>query len=249
MKVYSLSKETIQRWQWGDPLLRHLTEIILKLANGIGGRALDVGCGTGRVSVALAREGFQVTGIDPATDVINQARELASEFDLDITYVAGDFSQSETIFPNDSFDLVVCSEVLEHVEQWESIIENIRRVVKPKGYLILTVPNDPGQFSALDSYAGHLRRFGWGEIKANLEGFRVERSFTIGFPVTRTVHWAYTRIALPLLFREHRPDQMWREGSAYSGVGAAALYRAIQFDDLFNGLKQGTTWVVKARKL
>lgn len=249
MKVYKLQKETIQRWQWGDPLLRHLTDYVLRLVDGDGGEALDVGCGTGRVSVALARKGYQVTGLDPAGDVIAQARELAADLNLEIDYRVADFSEPDTFFRKESFDLVVCSEVLEHIEPWQQVVDNIRQVLKIGRSMILTVPNDPAQFSELDSYAGHLRRFRWDELQPALRGFNVERAFTVGFPLTRTVHWAYTRVALPLLFREHRPDRMWSSGSAYSGVGAAALYRAIQFDDFFNGLKLGTTWVIKARKV
>jgi ubiquinone/menaquinone biosynthesis C-methylase UbiE len=249
MKVYTLSKDTIQRWQWGDPLLRHLTDYIMRLVDVRGGQALDVGCGTGRVTVTLARAGFKVTGLDPAADVVAQASELAADLKLQIDFVTGDFSQPDPRFADETFDLVVCSEVLEHIVPWQSVLENIRLVLKRGRCLILTVPNDPAQFSMLDTYAGHLRRFRWSELEGALNGFNVEQAFTVGFPLTRTVHWAYTRVALPLLFREHRPDQMWRQGSAYSGVGAEALYRAIQFDDFFNGLRRGTTWVVKARKI
>lgn len=248
MKVYSLPKETIQRWQWGDPLLRHLTDCILRIADGEGGSALDVGCGTGRVAVALARNGYRVTGLDPEADVIAHARQLAADAGLGIEYLVGELNHSSPRFADERYDLVVCSEVLEHIQPWEDVLGEIHRVLKHSKCLILTVPNDPGQFSALDTYAGHLRRFRWSELERGLKGFAIEVAFTVGFPLTRMVHWAYTRFALPLLFREHRPDKMWRSGSSYSGLGANLLYRAIQFDDLFAGWKRGTTWVVKARR-
>jgi SAM-dependent methyltransferase len=248
MKVYSLPRETIRRWQWGDPLLRHLTDFIIRLSGTAGGRALDVGCGTGRVAVALARAGFDVTGVDPAEEVISEAGELAAESGLKIDYLVGEFSHTDSRFADESYDLVVCSEVLEHIAQWKAVLTNIRRVLKSGRSLVLTVPNDPAQFSKLDSYAGHLRRFRWRDLQEGLNGFEIEQAFTIGFPLTRGVHWAYTRLALPLLFREHRPDQMWRRGSAYSTFGAELLYLAFRFDDLFNSLRRGTTWIVKARK-
>ncbi|MBI4675658.1 MAG: class I SAM-dependent methyltransferase [Chloroflexi bacterium] len=249
MRVYNLSNETIQRWQWGDPLMRHLTDMVLALAQGLGGRALDVGAGTGRVAVALARRGFQVDALDPAADVVEQARALMTQLGANVTYHVADFTRVDPRFQENTFDLVVCSEVLEHVEAWRAMVDNMRRVLKPNGILILTVPNDPAQFSFLDTYAGHLRRFRWNDLASAFGGFKIEKSFTVGFPLTRTVHWLYTRILLPVVYREHRPDRMWQNGTMYRGIGSQVLYAAIRADDLFNGLRWGTTWVVKARKV
>ena len=122
-------------------------------------------------------------------------------------------------------------------------------MLKPGGLLVLTTPNDPGQFSILDEYAGHVRRFRWDELKSGLGRFSIEKAFTVGFPLTRTLHWTYTRVLLPLFYKEHSPERMWQEGSLYRKVGAEATYRLAQIDDLFNSWKLGTTWVVKARKL
>jgi len=248
MRVYNLSSETIQNWQWGDPLLRHLTDMVLELSQGLGGRALDVGAGTGRVAVALAQRGFQVDALDPAAEVVEQARLIAAQMGVNVNYFVADFARTDARFQDDSYDLVVCSEVLEHVQTWRAIVDQMRRVLKPNGILILTVPNDPAQFSYLDTYAGHLRRFRWEDLAAALGGFRVEKNFTVGFPLTRTVHWLYTRILLPLVYREHRPDRMWQSGTMYRGFGSQVLYAAIRVDDLFNGLRWGTTWIVQARK-
>ena len=65
----------------------------------------------------------------------------------------------------------------------------------------------------------------------------------------RTVQWAYTRLALPLVFKGHAPERMWRRGSLYERIGAEVLYRLAWFDELIKSLPLGTTWVVKARKV
>ena len=133
---------------------------------------------------------------------------------------------------------------------WQEVVDNIARVLKPAASWSCTTPNDPGQFSVLDEYAGHVRRFGWGGAAVGAR--RVldpESVHGAGLPLTRAVHWTYKRVALPLLFKEHAPERMWQDDSLYRRVGAEAAYQLARIDDLFNGLKLGTTWVVKARKL
>ena len=249
MKLYALPHETIARQQCGDPLLRHLTDKIVRLLGAPRGRVLDVGCGTGRVAVELARRGFAVDALDVERPVVEQARDLAAAHGADVRFFVADFKQIDPQFPDALYDAVVCSEVLEHVEPWRDVVANMARVLKPGGLLVVTTPNDPGQFSILDKYAGHVRRFRWAELSAGLSDFEVLEAFTVGFPLTRAIHWAYTRVALPLFFKEHSPERMWRTGSSYPRLWANAFYRFARFDDVFNSLGWGTTWVVKARKL
>lgn len=248
MKLYTHSAETIEKHQCGDPLLRHLTDKILTLIESPPGRVLDVGCGAGRVPVALAERGFEVDALDPEPLVVEQAQELAARAGVEVRFFVADFQRADPRFKDESYDAVVCSEVLEHVQTWRDVVDNVRRVLKPGGLFILTTPNDPKQFSALDEYAGHLRRFRWAELASGLSGFTVLQAYTVGFPLTRAVHWSYTNLALPLLFKDHAPQEMWRQGSMYERIVAGSLYRLVRFDDLFNSLRLGTTWVVKACK-
>ena len=64
MQVYQQEDALIERWQWNDPALRNLSDVVLGLLGGERGRALDLGCGTGRMAAELAAAGFQVDGID-----------------------------------------------------------------------------------------------------------------------------------------------------------------------------------------
>ena len=249
MKLYELPQETVVRQQCGDPLLRHLTDKIVRLLGAPPGRVLDVGCGTGRVAVELAGRGFSVDALDLEPQVVEQAGALATRCGASVRFFAADFQGVDPRFPDETYDAVVCSEVLEHVGPWRDVLANMARVLHPGGLLILTTPNGPRQFSVLDKYAGHVRRFRWAELSAGLSDFEVLEAFTVGFPLTRAIHWAYARVALPLFFKEHSPERMWRSGSSYPRLWANAFYRAARFDDFFNSLGWGTTWVVKARKL
>ena len=65
MEIYkSKSDRPLLDWQWYEPSLRNITHLILKYAPHSGGDALDIGCGTGRVSFALDRRGYRVQGLD-----------------------------------------------------------------------------------------------------------------------------------------------------------------------------------------
>ena len=75
----------------------------LRLPGGRGKRLLDIGCNWGRWSIAAARKGYTVSGIDPVPQAILAARRVAEQLALDIDYRSG---SGEIIpYPNDTFDV------------------------------------------------------------------------------------------------------------------------------------------------
>jgi 2-polyprenyl-6-hydroxyphenyl methylase / 3-demethylubiquinone-9 3-methyltransferase len=101
-----------------------------------GKTALDVGCGAGLLTEALARLGAKVTDIDAAPEVIEIAREHAGAMGLEIDYRAADVLDLEG-----QFDLITCMEVVEHVADPEAFITALARRLAPSGLLILSTPN------------------------------------------------------------------------------------------------------------
>ncbi|RDV82863.1 class I SAM-dependent methyltransferase [Ammonifex thiophilus] len=102
-----------------------------------GEKVLDAGCGTGIVSRALAADGAEVTGIDISPAMLAVAREKSAG--TDITYLEGDITSLP--FPDASYDAVVCFTTLEFVAEPERALEEMWRVLKPGGRLIVGVLN------------------------------------------------------------------------------------------------------------
>jgi SAM-dependent methyltransferase len=71
------------------------------------GRALDLGCGTGRDAVYLTQHGWTVTGIDGVGQAIEAAKERSQEAGVDVNWILGDVTQLETLGLEDGFDLVL----------------------------------------------------------------------------------------------------------------------------------------------
>jgi 2-polyprenyl-6-hydroxyphenyl methylase / 3-demethylubiquinone-9 3-methyltransferase len=79
----------------------------------------------------IAKDGFTVTGIDPATRSIEAARQHAAENSLSIDYRIG---KGEALpFPDSSFDMIACCDVLEHVDDPYAVIREVARTLKGGG--------------------------------------------------------------------------------------------------------------------
>ena len=245
MEIYkSKADKPLLDWQWKEPSLRNLTHLILKFAPQNGGRALDVGCGTGRVSFALAERGFEVMGVDIEERAIALARSLAMQEGESIKFEVADFRRPR-IAKQDFYDVVVCAEVLEHVAEYRQIIENMHAALKPGGRLIITVPLDLRRWSVLDDYSTHLRRYSVDQITKELYQFHNVKTFVTGFPFYRLLVLAY--LAKIRIFRqEHSIEKIW--GQSSMRVIAALVYPLVRLDNLFSFTRLGDMLVVTGDK-
>ncbi len=88
---------------------------------------------------AFAAMGFEVTGIDPSEKSIAAATDHAAGKGLTIDYRAG--SGDQLPFSDESFGIVCCCDVLEHIRNWEDVISEVARVLKPGGVFLYDTIN------------------------------------------------------------------------------------------------------------
>jgi len=101
--------------------------VIADFVGEIAGRTiLDVGTGTGRAALQMARGGALVTGIDASEEMLTVARARANEEHLAVRFAAGDAHKLE--FPDRSFDVVISLRVLMHTPEWRTCIGELCRV-------------------------------------------------------------------------------------------------------------------------
>jgi SAM-dependent methyltransferase len=114
-------------------------------------RILDAGCGSGRNMVELASHG-DVTGVELSATSVCLARQRAVGEVVECSVL-------EMPFADDSFDLAVSLDVIEHLADDGGALQELRRVVAPGGALLVTVPAYPWLWSGHDEVNHHHRRY------------------------------------------------------------------------------------------
>jgi 2-polyprenyl-3-methyl-5-hydroxy-6-metoxy-1,4-benzoquinol methylase len=182
-----------QVWNtWGEldyesPAAFHRRRLVLALVREharSAGQVLEVGCGQGRLLKKLELElpAAVIHGADVSSVSLRKSRELGSGaelFELDLAADGFELSQAERVA---RFDLVICSEVLEHLVDDRLALERVARLLTPGGHLILTVPSGPR--TRFDTALGHVRHYTAHDLTQRLcdSGFQVERVLAWGFP-------------------------------------------------------------------
>jgi len=141
---------------------------------------LDIGSGVGTIDFYLASKGKKVTGVEISKSAVEIAKYNAKLFNLDkkINFIIAEFPNK---ILRRNYDLVIFSEVIEHLEDDNKALHDIWKVLKNNGLLIITTPskNAPlyrmGLLSNFDKSVGHLRRYTENEIRILVEknGYKV----------------------------------------------------------------------------
>lgn len=117
--------------------------------------AIDIGCNTGVYSKIISDYGFKhVLGIDISDEMIKKA-SISFAFREDKKVLEYKVADAERIETEKKYNLVLCTEVLEHTDNPENVIENIKSILAPNGIAIITTPNSIS-FPSLCTFLFHI---------------------------------------------------------------------------------------------
>ena len=136
---------------------KFLAMILEKYAPTKNLRVLDVGCGTGAIMEFVKQKGFTVSGLDINLEALAYCRQAGLEVSHGLA--------TKMDFSDNSFDIVLALDVLEHVEDDGSAVKEIGRVLKDGGIFIATVPAHKFLWSYHDKALHHWRRYEKKEIE------------------------------------------------------------------------------------
>jgi ubiquinone/menaquinone biosynthesis C-methylase UbiE len=130
---YRLVGFTCLRWQAEAWLLDqlHLSE---------GTRVLDIACGNGRIGVHLRRRGIRYIGVDLALASLRKGQNRTVAMGSPLDLAQSDVAQLP--FPAQSMDTVICLTAFEHFEQDDCVLDEVYRVLRPGGMLVISVYNE-----------------------------------------------------------------------------------------------------------
>lgn len=160
------------------PVLRQKCNMLIQMLEGK--KLLEVGCGTGNLLGLLTTCDYDLSGTDYSDEYLNKARSKHPE----IKFFRGDLTDVASWQEHrDSYDSIICSEVLEHLNDDLTALKIIFSLLKPNGVLIITVPAIGSLYSEFDKKIGHYRRYSMKSISNVV--------VQAGFTIEKKRHWNF----------------------------------------------------------
>ena len=156
-----------------------------RLRDHVGRQVIEVGSGIGNMIAELVNQPQveQVLATDQAPGSLNVIRDRFGT-DMFLDTLVWDANQPvPDALSGQTFDTVICTNVLEHVKEHRVALDSMKRLLKPDGKLLLLVPAHPALFCRMDQELGHFRRYRKEELRALLaqSGFEVEEMLDHNF--------------------------------------------------------------------
>lgn len=144
-------------------------------------------------------------------------------------------------FHGKKFEIIICSEVLEHIPDYKSGIFNIYQLLNENGKLIISVPYSMKHWTQHDDFSLHLRRFEKNELENELikTGFKIEKSFIWGALVYNLYY---------LILGEVDPKIILKKRTPVKELASKLLYHLLKLDDFFTVTNKGRRIFIVANK-
>ncbi len=187
------------------------------LAPHVRGRVLEMGCGIGTYSARLRPLADHLTCVDMNPSYVHTVRNLLGD-DPAASVLAGVLGDDLT-FPTDSFDTIVCLNVIEHILDDHEAVRLLAGWLAPGGTLLVQVPAHQWLFGSIDAALGHYRRYTACRLTSLLEAGGLalvsppRYLFVLGIPGW----WWYGRV----LRRTAVPEHSVRFSNLFAGVSRA----------------------------
>ncbi len=152
---------------------------------------LNAGCGSGELSFLLGSKGHRVEGLDPGAEYIDLARGTASQLGATgLTFSVAGIEDYAAANAGKQYDLVVATDVIEHINDDMTAVRAMLSMLKPDGDLFLTIPAGPYLFGYHDEQLGHYRRYTLKMCRKVLpEGVRVHKLRYFGMCLIPIAWW------------------------------------------------------------
>ncbi|HAQ22814.1 MAG TPA: SAM-dependent methyltransferase [Acidimicrobiaceae bacterium] len=154
-----------------------------RLGLSAGETILDLGCGHGRHAYEALRRGAHVVACDLGLEELRQVRSIGSimrsdgDVDGDVVLETANGDATRLPFADASFDRIIASEVVEHIDDDENALAELVRVLRPGGVLAVTIPAHlpericwalSDEYHAPNQPGGHVRIYARGELRAKM---------------------------------------------------------------------------------
>jgi len=240
--------------RWGDdpeffgPRHAHREGRILRALEGVTtplDTHLECAAGLGTLTLSLARRGARVTAADASLRslvvLIRRARNAG--LDTKVHPVVADITRLP--FANGVFATATTAETLEHIPDDQGAAAELGRVLAPGGYLVGSVPANPGQWSVWDEWAGHLRRYSAHDMQQLLGSACLKAKVTVwGWPILRVYDGLFLRRIQGRRLRHQGPNEADPSLRRVERMGRrrwlVKLVRTVfELDRLFDGVTWG----------
>jgi ubiquinone biosynthesis O-methyltransferase len=248
VKLYNEKSSIVYFGQIDNPYDKFLSQkYILTFLKNKTGRVLDLGCGAGRNSVALAKMGFDIVSVDNLSKPLEIANMYAKKSNVlnKIKFIQKDITnlKNEEL---GKFDYCILQEVIEHIVDYQKAVDFAYSSLKKGGTLLLSTQYNPKLWNTTDDYAQHIRRFTKYEIIETVKKFSSRQIIISGFPILWLVHITYS-LGLTIFHKAHDTPKFMKH-SYLLYLYTSIFPHLLNIDSMFNFTELGREIVVYAVK-
>lgn len=219
---------------------------------------LDVGCGAGELDCTLAEMGKKGVGVDFSESAIDIASNMRDDREIKKSNLKFELGGLENV-KNKKFDLVLCLEVLEHVENDKKLLKQLTEYSNK--YVLVSVPGKQKLFDSSDELVGHFRRYEKDDLKKLIKDADLEivKFINYSYPFTNIIRIA--RKSLFYIKLKRNKSETMKNRTKNSGINPITIPNYIakidielttkpfyHFSRLFNGYNLAAGYLILCKK-